>query len=82
MWTRSKMEILNNTIGQYENTFLPGWVTSETIKTISKRHSVGLIIYKNLPHFKISISNKAYQYLSLGIPIFSSVRGTSRKIYQ
>ena len=74
-----KWEILNNTIGQCENTFLPGWVTSETIKTISKRHSVGLIIYKNLPHFKISISNKAYQYLSLGIPIFSSVRGTLEK---
>ncbi len=71
---------VNQRIGKLENTYLPGWVTSSTIKTLSKKATVGIAPYKNSPFFKLSISNKIYQYLSLGIPIFTSLEGTLQSL--
>ena len=73
-------ENVEQNIGNLENTYIPGWVTSKTIKILSKKNTIGIAPYKNSRFFKLSISNKVYQYLSLGIPIFTSLKGTLQNL--
>ena len=55
--------------------FSPGYVSIHEIKYISNFCLCGLAPYKNLNDFKDSIPNKIYDYISLGLPILSSLSG-------
>tara|TARA_B100000242_G_scaffold294048_1_gene274412 strand:- start:3445 stop:4704 length:1260 start_codon:yes stop_codon:yes gene_type:complete len=74
-----KWQEVNKRIGQFNNTYLPGWITSYAIQKISRIPSIGIVLFRNVPNYTLSISNKTYEYLSLGIPIFSSLKGTLNK---
>jgi len=75
-----KWEKINEKIGNFENTYMPGWVNPETINNLSQIPTIGVVLFKDIPNFSLSISNKTYQYLSLGIPIFSSLSGALKNL--
>lgn len=54
----------------------PGWVSKSQIWTLMKFAQVGVAPYRSTADFAISIPNKAIEYMSAGLPIVSSLKGT------
>lgn len=59
-----------------DNVMMPGWVGAPEIWTLMRMSSVGLAPYRSSPSFMMSIPNKAIEYLSAGLPVVSSLRGS------
>ena len=58
----------------------PGWVHKPEIHTLMKLSQVGLAPYHSTKDFVISIPNKAIEYMSAGLPLVSSLRGTLQEL--
>lgn len=58
----------------------PGWVSMPQIAALMKISQVGLAPYRSTKDFKISIPNKAIEYMSAGLPIISSLKGSLQKL--
>lgn len=59
---------------------LPGWVNKSEIKTLLKVSRAGLLPYPSSLDFVRSYPNKVGEYLSQGLPILSSVKGTVQQL--
>jgi glycosyltransferase involved in cell wall biosynthesis len=55
---------------------MSGFVGHPEIWTLMKMSSVGLAPYKSTPSFVASLPNKVGEYLSVGLPIISSLKGS------
>jgi glycosyltransferase involved in cell wall biosynthesis len=58
------------------NVILPGFVGLPEIWTLMRMASVGLAPYKSTANFTGNLPNKVGEYLSAGLPIISSLKGT------
>jgi glycosyltransferase involved in cell wall biosynthesis len=59
-----------------KNIIFPGWVGAAEIWTMMRMSSVGLAPYPNRKDFCASLPNKSIEYLSAGLPVVSSLKGT------
>jgi glycosyltransferase involved in cell wall biosynthesis len=62
------------------NVLFPGRIAYPEVWTLLRLSSIGLVPYESLPDFMMSIPNKAIEYLSAGLPVLSSVRGTLQEL--
>jgi glycosyltransferase involved in cell wall biosynthesis len=53
----------------------PGWINGPRIHVLATLAQAGLLPYPSDPDFQLSIPNKAIEYLALGLPIITSLRG-------
>lgn len=60
---------------EYSNVIVPGQVDHAGVWTLLSRSSIGLVPYPNSPDFSRSIPNKVGEYLSMGLPVTSSLDG-------
>lgn len=63
-----------------ENIVFPGWVGAVEIWTLMRMSAVGLAPYRSSGSFMASIPNKPIEYLSAGIPVVSSLKGTLEEL--
>jgi len=66
--------------GGCDNIIFPGWVGAVEIWTLMRMSSVGLAPYRSSKDFMASIPNKSIEYLSAGLPILSSLKGTLKEL--
>ena len=59
----------------HKNIIFPGWVDRDHIIAFSRLSCAGIAPYFNNNTFKNTLSNKLIDYLSLGLPIISSLDG-------
>jgi glycosyltransferase involved in cell wall biosynthesis len=58
------------------NVVFPGWVNGAQIWSLMSFASVGLAPYRSRADFVASVPTKAIEYLSAGLPVVSSLRGS------
>lgn len=63
-----------------DNVLFPGWVDKAEIWTLMRIAQAGLAPYRSTEDFVISIPNKVIEYMSAGLPIISSLRGTVQEL--
>lgn len=59
----------------YKNLIFAGWVDRPKVEALASICQIGIAPYKNTNNFVDNIPNKIIDYLSLGIPIASSLNG-------
>ena len=64
-------EIFNN----IENVFFLGWINRKQAKEISSNCHLALAPYKNIKNYELNLVNKYIDYMSLGLPVLSPLRG-------
>lgn len=62
------------------NIIFPGWVGEAEIWTLSRMSSAGLAPYRNITNFMSNLPNKPIEYLSAGLPVISSLRGSLERL--
>ena len=63
----------------YSNIIFPGWISKAQLQTIGKLCDFGIAPYVNNNTFTNTISNKIIDYLSMGLPILTSITGSGAK---
>ncbi|MFH1931664.1 MAG: glycosyltransferase family 4 protein [Pseudomonadota bacterium] len=63
-----------------DTVLFPGWINKPEIWTLMRIAQVGLAPYRSTKDFVISIPNKAIEYMSAGLPVISSLKGTLQKL--
>lgn len=63
-----------------DTVLFPGWVNKQEIWTLMKIAQIGIAPYRSTEDFIISIPNKAIEYMSAGLPVISSLKGTLQKL--
>jgi len=58
-----------------KNAIFAGWCGQAELWTLMRYASVGLVPFQDTIDFRLSISNRAIEYLSAGLPIVSSAKG-------
>ena len=58
------------------NIIFPGWINSAQIWTLLRMSKAGLAPYKSTTDFIISYPNKSIEYMSAGLPVISSLKGS------
>lgn len=74
--TGDNFEKYKQLAGSCKSLIFPGWVGAAEIWTMMRWSHVGLAPYYSTPDFEMSIPNKVIEYLSAGLPIVSSLKGT------
>ncbi len=74
--TGDNFEKYKQLAGDCKSLIFPGWVGAAEIWTMMHWSRVGLAPYYSTPDFEMSIPNKVIEYLSAGLPIVSSLKGT------
>ena len=69
-------EALKMEAAAYPGFVFPGWVGAPEIWSLMRRSVVGLAPYRCTPDFMMTMSNKAVEYISAGLPVISSLRGS------
>lgn len=64
------------------NVVFAGWLNKEQMNTVMKMSKLGLYSMRNTDDFKESITNKAIQYMSAGLPILNSLTGLTNSIIE
>lgn len=65
-----------------KNVIIPGYRNRAEIQVLLKLSSFGLLAYRNTDDFIDSLPNKFGEYLSQGLIILSSLKGSSRRILE
>ena len=63
-----------------DNVLLPGWVDAASIRALMDRSAAGLAPYFCVTDFKLSIPNKAIEYLAGGLPVVSCLTGELQRL--
>lgn len=63
-----------------DTVLFPGWVNKPEIWTLMRIAQVGLAPYRSTEDFTISIPNKPIEYMSAGLPVVSSLKGTLQEL--
>ena len=58
-----------------ENVYFLGWINREEAIDISLNCHLALAPYKNIKNYELNLVNKYIDYMSLGLPILSPLRG-------
>lgn len=58
----------------------PGWVNGAQIWTLMRMSAAGLLPYVSRKTFMRAIPNKVIEYLSAGLPVISSLKGTCEQL--
>lgn len=66
---------LSQRFSKLGNTVFPGWIEHQHISSLAKMSDFALAPYKNTSDFLISVPNKIIDYLALGKPLLTSLRG-------
>lgn len=74
------LEYFKNYASGCDSVSFPGWVNKSQIWVLSRLAHAGLAPYKSTEDFLISIPNKAIEYMSAGLPIVSSLKGTLQEL--
>jgi glycosyltransferase involved in cell wall biosynthesis len=64
------------------NVIMPGWIGKDQIASLITNSKLGLIPYINGVNFRGNTPNKFGEYLSAGLPILVSVRGSMEKLLE
>jgi glycosyltransferase involved in cell wall biosynthesis len=70
-------EILKQKTRNLKNFIMLGWIDQVTANTLLARSKVMIAPFKELPEFKRSTTNKFYDAMKFGLPIVSSISGTT-----
>lgn len=62
------------------NIIFPGWINSAQIWTLLRLSKAGLAPYKSTGDFVISYPNKSIEYMSAGLPVVSSLKGSLEEL--
>lgn len=65
-----------------DNIKLLGWCNANEIAIVMKNSSAGFIPYKNRDDFNMSIPNKVPEYMSAGLPVFTSLSGVVKDLVE
>lgn len=57
--------------------FFTGWLDGEQVDQYLRHADVGIAPYKNTKNFLMNVPNKFYEYMSMGIPVLTSLGGSS-----
>ena len=57
------------------NVYFPGWIDRARFEALARRSCAALAPYHNSDDFVLSVPNKVIDYLSLGLPVLSPLRG-------
>ncbi len=60
------------------NVYFPGWLKEDEIESLLKLSAVGLAPYKS--DAKMEMPNKPYEYMSRGLPLLSSLKGSLEEL--
>lgn len=63
-----------------ENVVCPGWIEGPKISALLEIASAGLAPYRNREDFLISVPTKIVEYFAGGLPVITSLDGTSRRL--
>lgn len=66
---------LRSAMSGLTNVEFPGWIDEARIATLAERSQAALAPYRNIENFTKNVPNKIVDYLSLGVPILSSLGG-------
>lgn len=64
------------------NVVFPGWLGAPEIWSLMRSSHLGLVPYPSSRDYRISIPNKAIEYLSAGLPIITSLSGTLHDVLE
>lgn len=76
----SNLERYRRMAADLENVAFPGFVDFAAIWTLMRRSRSGLAPYRSTGNFKRALPNKPIEYMSGGLPILSSLRGTLEEL--
>lgn len=65
-----------------KNVHFPGWVNGEQVSSLLRIASVGLAPYEDRLDFAMSVPTKVIEYLSAGLPVISSLTGTTQRLLE
>jgi glycosyltransferase involved in cell wall biosynthesis len=74
------LEYFKNYASGCKTVSFPGWVDKSQIWVLLRLAHAGVAPYKSTEDFLISIPNKAIEYMSAGLPIVSSLKGTLQEL--
>lgn len=77
-----ELSAFHKLFSEQKNVYLPGWVDRPKIAALMELAKVGLAPYKSRSDFLQSIPTKVIEYLAGGIPILTSLGGTSRRLIE
>ena len=80
--TGDKLAFYENMASDCFNIVFPGWVQSHHIWTLMRLSCIGLAPYHSSEDFMKSLPNKSLEYLSAGLPIVSSLKGTLQELLE
>jgi glycosyltransferase involved in cell wall biosynthesis len=63
-----------------DNIVFPGWVGAAEIWHLMRAVKAGIAPYNSTPDYEMSIPNKIIEYLSAGLPIVTSLHGTTGRL--
>lgn len=64
------------------NVVFAGWLNKEQMNSLMKLSKAGLYSMRNTEDFTDSITNKAIQYMSAGLPLINSLTGLTRTLIE
>ena len=73
---------LQSMFEESKNVIFPGWIDRPAIQALAQFCALGLAPYKNSSDFSLSIPNKVIDYLSLGVPVLSSLQGETSQLIE
>lgn len=59
-----------------------GWVGQGSLRAVLRTSRVGVVPYRNTLDFRMSIPNKAIEYMSAGLPVLTSLEGTLQDLVE
>lgn len=71
---------LKKSVKNLNNIVFLGWVDKYKFISLAKRCKIAIAPYKNIKNFQDNIPNKIIDYLSLGLPILSSLNGEVKSL--
>src|SRR3989304_935887 len=77
-----KLEFYRKKASGCPNVLFPGWVNRADILALMQMSAAGLAPYRNKPDFLLSLPNKPLEYLSAGLPVVSSLKGTLKRLLE
>ncbi len=73
---------LKKEAGNLKNVLFPGWLGAPEIWSLMRYSQLGVVPYPSTRDYRISVPNKAIEYLSAGLPVVTSLSGTLHQLLE
>lgn len=73
-------DVIRNLMKGLDNVVFPGWVDRPQILALAERSHASIAPYNSIDNFEKNIPNKIIDYLSLGLPLLSPLKGEVERL--